>query len=325
MSLPKADQAAKKQAIKRQSQLTKPPGSLGKLEEIAAWLAAWQGDPKPQLGKVDCLVFAGNHGVAAKGVSAFPAEVTAQMVANFESGGAAINQLCKVGGANLKVIPLKLEQPTKDFTTQPAMTEAEALEAFNIGAAAVDPEADLVLLGEMGIANSTAAAALAMACFDGRPIDWIGPGTGLKVDEMFVKASVVQQGVALHADRCECVISTLAAVGGRELAAIAGAVLSARLQRIPVVLDGYICTAAAAVLQHFSLGALDHCLVGHCSAEPGHKRILAAINKSAIVDLDMRLGEASGAAVALLILRAAIETHNGMASFEEAGVSSGDE
>lgn len=310
-------------ALARQVSLTKPPGSLGKLEQIAVWLAAWQGRDKPQLDKVDCLIFAGNHGVAARGVSAFPAEVTVQMVANFEAGGAAINQLCRQAGANLRVIPLSLESPTKDFTEQAAMTEVEALAAFNAGAAAVHPELDLLLLGEMGIANSTAAAALALACFGGTAVEWVGPGTGLPSEGVLFKADVVQSAIDLHKANFSDAITTLAAVGGRELAAIAGAVLAARTYRIPVLLDGYICTASAAVLERFTPEILDHCLVAHCSTEPGHQRLLKAIRKEAILDLDMRLGEASGAAVALLVARAALATHNGMASFAEAGVDSG--
>lgn len=165
-------------ALKRQSSLTKPPGSLGRLEEIAVWLAGWQRKEKPTAEKAACIVFAGNHGVAAQGVSAFPTEVTEQMVLNFEKGGAAINQLTKLSGASLNVVSLDLEQPTKDFTVEPAMTERECLDAIRKGAEAIPVDADIVLLGEMGIANTTSAAAVALSVFGGHASDWVGRGTG---------------------------------------------------------------------------------------------------------------------------------------------------
>lgn len=239
-SLPTADEASIATARDRQNQLTKPPGSLGRLEELALFMAGWQRTDRPKIGKAQALVFAGNHGICDRGVNPFPQAVTAQMVANFEAGGAAINQLCRANGADLTVIPLDLDRPTRDFTAGPAMSEGETLAALNAGAAAVDPDADILLLGEMGIGNSTIAAALACACFGGTPSDWVGAGTGSDADGMALKAQVIAEGIARHGTDDPMLI--LACLGGREQAAICGAVLAARAADIPVLLDGYICT-----------------------------------------------------------------------------------
>ena len=317
--LPTADAAMREGARAHQDALTKPPGSLGRLEDLAIFMAGWRATARPEISKAQALVFAGNHGVCAQGVNPYPQAVTAQMVANFEHGGAAINQLCRANGANLSVIALDLDMPTADFTQGPAMTEAETLEAMNRGAAAVDPGADVVILGEMGIGNSTIAAALASALFEGTPSDWVGPGTGSDADGLARKIAAITTGLALHGAKSPMEI--LAALGGREQAAICGAVLAARAQRIPVILDGFICTSAAATLYAADPRLLDHCLVGHVSAEPGHRRLLGAIDKRAVLEFDMRLGEGSGAALALGILRSALACHNGMATFAQAGIS----
>jgi len=319
LSLPHPDAAAAEAARARQAQLTKPPGSLGRLEELAAFMAAWQGTDRPKLGRAQALVFAGNHGVCAQGVNPFPQTVTGLMVANFEAGGAAINQLCRVAGAGLTVIALDLDRPTADFTRAPAMTEAECLAALNRGAAAVDPSADLLILGEMGIGNSTVSAALAHAICGGAPEDWVGRGTGSDAEGVARKREVVARGVARHAGLAP--LHLLAAIGGREQAALCGAVLAARAARVPVMLDGYICTAAVTPLHGAAPGLLDHCLIGHLSAEPGHARLCSAMGKAPILDLGMALGEGTGAALALMVMRGALECHNGMATFAEAGIS----
>ena len=322
--LPEPDAAAEAAARARQDRLTKPRGALGRLEDMAVWLASWQAAQHPYLDRAQALVFAGNHGVAARGVSAFPAEVTAQMVANFEAGGAAINQLAEAAGATLDVHALALDRPTRDFTTEPAMDEAECLNAMARGMAAVDPAADVLILGEMGIANSTVAAALATALLGGDAADWVGPGTGHDAAGVALKARVVADGIARHQDHLGDAFEVLRRLGGREQAAIAGAVLAARRHRVPVILDGFICCAAALVLDRWQAGALDHCLAGHVSAEPGHRRLLAALDKQPVLDLGMRLGEGTGAAVALTVLRGAVAAHTGMATFGEAGVSDRD-
>mgnify|MGYP001077674578 CR=1 FL=1 len=324
-ALPAIDNAAQQQALDRQAELTKPPGSLGKLEKLAVWVAGWHGAVKPQITHGQCLIFAGNHGVVAQGISPFPPEVTGQMVANFAAGGAAINQLCDQADLKLSVIPLELNRPTNDLSTGPAMSEQEVLDAMNAGAAALDNECDYLIVGEMGIGNTTAAAALCMGRFGGDAGRWVGPGTGLDEEGVNHKADVVAAAIALQDRQNSSATALLGAYGGRELAAIAGAVLAARMRRIPVMLDGFISTAAAAALTAGdNLAVLDHCEISHMSAEPGHLRLAVALRKQPIVDLGMRLGEGSGAAVATLLLRAALATHNGMATFAEAGVESGE-
>lgn len=318
--LPGPDAAAQDAARARQGQLTKPPGSLGRLEDLAAFLAGWQGRERPKLERAQALVFAGNHGVCAQGVNPYPQEVTAQMVANFRHGGAAINQLCKANGIELSVIALDLDRPTRDISEGPAMDEAETLDAIRTGARAVDPSANVLALGEMGIGNSTIAAALACGCFGGSGADWAGPGTGADAHGVSLKARVVDAAVAANRAALGDPFTTLAALGGREQAALCGAVLQARLLRIPVVLDGFICTAAVSPL-HAVAGALDHCIAGHVSAEPGHPRLLRELGKEPLLALGMRLGEGSGAALAVGVLRSAIACHDGMATFAEAGVA----
>lgn len=318
-ALPLTDEKAEAAARERQLQLTKPPGSLGRLEGIACFFAGWSGNDRPEIISAQALVFAGNHGICDQGVNPFPQEVTAQMVANFQAGGAAINQLCHVAGADLNVVPIDLEVPTKDFTHSPAMSEAECMDAIRRGANAVDASADILLLGEMGIGNSTIAAALCHAIFGGTASDWVGRGTGSDAASIARKASVVEIGVARH--RGKSPLETLAALGGREQAAICGAVIAARLKRIPVVLDGYICTAAVAPLFALQPRVLDHCLIAHLSAEPGHARLLERYGKVPILNLGLCLGEGTGAALALSIIRGSLACHSGMATFEEASVA----
>jgi nicotinate-nucleotide--dimethylbenzimidazole phosphoribosyltransferase len=320
---PLVDPAALEGARARNGQLTKPPGALGRLEELAIWYAGWRGDPRPVLTAPQVIVFAGNHGITAQGVSAFPAEVTAQMVINFEHGGAAINQLSKAFGATMTVHALDLDQPTADFTTAPAMTEAEVIRALASGWSAVDPAADLLVTGEMGIGNTTVAAAVAAGLFGGTGHDWVGRGTGVDDAGLNRKAGVVDAGLALHVGQLSDPLAVLRCLGGRELAAMAGAIAAARHHRIPVILDGFICCAAAAVLDRAAPGALDHCVAGHQSAESAHARLLAHLDKDPLLALGLRLGEGSGAALAIGVLKGAIACHSGMATFAEAGVSDG--
>ena len=320
LDLPTGDVAAAAAVAARQAQLTKPPGSLGRLEELVAWLARWQGH-EPRLARVDVLVFAGNHGVTAQGVSAYPAAVTAQMVANFSAGGAAINQLARMAGANLRVIALALDQPTADFTQAPAMDERAFLDAVAQGYEAVAPTTDLVCLGEMGIGNTTAAAALAAALFGGGGARWAGRGTGVDDAGLARKRTVADAALARHAALIGDPLALAAALGGRELAAILGATLAARRHHIPVLLDGFVSTAAVAPLAKVRPDALDHALVAHVSAEAAHRTLLDELHLSPLLDLDMRLGEASGAALAVPLLRAALACHTGMATFAEAEVA----
>lgn len=320
-SLPHADADARAAAQARNDQLTKPQGALGRLEELTQWLAAWQGREIPRLDKVQVLVFAGNHGVVARGVSAFPAEVTVQMVANFDTGGAAINQLCAAAGADLKVLALELDNPTADFTVAPAMSWDEFLNALRQGMAQVDPDGDLVCIGEMGIGNTTVAAAIAHALYHGKPEDWIGRGTGVDEAGLARKAQAIAAGRAFHDEALNDPLEIACRLGGRELAAMAGAALAARLARIPVLIDGYVAGAALAPLHVVAQDFLDHCWAAHVSAESGHSLLLEKMALPPLLDLGMRLGEASGAATAIPLLRAAVATHAGMASFADAGVA----
>ncbi len=320
-SAPNSDDFAIQGAKERNGQLTKPPGALGRLEDLAIWYAGWRGDARPQINAPQVIVFAGNHGVTVQGVSAFPPEVTVQMVMNFEHGGAAINQLAKAAGAKMDVHALELERPTADFTQAPAMSEKELLTALRTGWQAVDPQADLLVVGEMGIGNTTPAAAIACALFGGEAADWTGRGTGVDDAGLANKTRVVAEGVALHGQGDG--LHVLRCLGGREIAAMAGAIAAARVLRIPVILDGFICTAAAACLAQVSETALDHAIAGHQSAEGAHAALLGKLDKDPLLSLGLRLGEGSGGALAINILKSAVACHSGMATFAEAGVSDG--
>jgi nicotinate-nucleotide--dimethylbenzimidazole phosphoribosyltransferase len=320
-ALPGPDLEAGTAAVMRERQLTKPAGALGRLEDLASWLATWQAKHPPVVNHPRTAVFAANHGVAARGVSAYPAEVTAQMVQNFINGGAAVNQLCASVDADLRVYEMGLDEPTADFTVEPAMSESDCARAMAYGMMAIEPGLDVVALGEMGIGNTTAAAALCLALFGGTAEDWVGPGTGVAGEVLANKIAVVERAVALHGPAMTDPFEALRHVGGLELAAIAGAILAARLARVPVLLDGYVSTAAAAVLHAADRRALDQCVVAHRSAEPGHRRLLDRIGKEPLLDLGMRLGEGSGATLAIAVLKAAAACHTGMATFAEAAVS----
>lgn len=314
------DAEATAEAADHNGQLTKPPGALGRLEDLALWYRGWRGGERAEISAPQVIVFAGNHGVAAQGVSAFPAEVTAQMVMNFDHGGAAINQIARVNGATLKVVPLDLDRPTGDFTQGPAMSEDDLIAALHAGWDAVDASADLLVVGEMGIANTTSAAALACALLGGDAGDWTGRGTGVDDAGLALKTKVVAMGVALHANPGDG-LDVLGRLGGRELAGMAGAIARARALRIPVILDGFICCAAALCLAKTADGALDHTVAGHESAESGHAELLKALGKDPLLKLGLRLGEASGGALAIGILKSAMACHVGMATFAQAGVS----
>jgi len=319
--LPGGDSRAADAATLRQQALTKPPGSLGRLEELAIWLARWQGREIPRLERVTIAVFAGNHGVAGRGVSAYPQAVTEQMVANFAGGGAAINQIARLAAAELVTVPIDLQRPTRDFTIAAAMDVDEFLSALDIGYRMVPPDADLLAVGEMGIANTTTAAMLCAALLGGGAARWAGRGTGVDDAGLSRKCAVIDAALGFHRAVLGDPLGVAAALGGRELAAIAGAVLAARRHRIPVLLDGFVATAAMVPLARLGVGILDHCRAGHVSAESGHRALLHELGLDPLLDLQMRLGEASGAGVAILLLRAALACHAGMATFSQAGVS----
>ena len=319
-NLPGPDGAAAARTRERDSHLTKPPGALGTLEEIAVWLASWSGRP-PAVNRPLVAVFAGNHGVTRKGVSPFPADVTQQMVANFAAGGAAINQICIANDLGLKVFDLALEVPTGDITEEAALSERDCAATMAFGMESIAGGTDLLCIGEMGIGNTTIAAAICHALFGGKAADWVGPGTGAVGVGLERKIAAVEAAVALHKAHLADPLEVLRRLGGREIAAMAGAILAARVERIPVILDGFVTCAAAAVLFAANPLALDHCIVGHVSAEPGHARLLKALGKEPLLNLGMRLGEGTGAALAAGIVKAAALCNSGMATFEQAGVS----
>lgn len=321
LDLPGPDAAAEAAARERQAQLVKPPGALGRLEEIAIKVAGWQGRAVPRIDRPTVAVFAGTHGVARRGVSPYPSEVTKQMVATFTDGKAAVNQICGVFGAGLRVFDLALDLPTRDIVEEDALTEAECAATMAFGMEALAGEPDLLCLGEMGIGNTTVAAAICHGLYGGEAAEWVGPGTGSVGETLARKIEAVEQAVARCAGHLDDPLEVLRRLGGRELAAMAGAILAARLQRVPVVLDGYVVTAAAAVLHAMEPTALDHCFAGHRSAEPAHGRVLERLGLKPLLELDMRLGEGSGAALAIGIIKSAIACHGGMATFAEAGVA----
>lgn len=334
------NETARSAAQARQGQLTKPPGALGRLESLAIQFAAMQGREKPQIGQVQISVFAGDHGVAEEGVSLFPQAVTAEMVKNFARGGAAISVLAKQLGATLEVVNLgtvfdtgelpgvvqcNLGKGTANFTKAAAMTESQlaaALQAGNDSAArAAKSGATLFIGGEMGIANTTAAAALACALLNLQPQQLAGPGTGLDQTGVQHKATVVARALALHAAHLNDPLETLRRLGGFEIAALTGAFIACAQRGVPVLVDGYITTAAALLAARIQPSVTSWLMYAHRSAEPGHILMLEALQAEPLLQLGMRLGEGSGAAVAVPLLQLACALHSGMATFAEAGVS----
>jgi nicotinate-nucleotide--dimethylbenzimidazole phosphoribosyltransferase len=319
--MPEADAAAADAVRVRDAQLTKPPGSLGRLEHLAAWLASWQGKAPPTFERPLVCVFAGSHGVAARGVSAYPPAVNRQMLENFAAGGAAINQICAAYGLGFKVFDLAVDLPTADIASEPAMAEKACVATMAFGMEAVAAGTDCLAVGEMGIGNTTVAAAIYTALYGGPAARWVGRGTGLDAPGLTRKAEVVEAAVARHAEHLADPLQVLRRLGGREVAAMAGAILAARLQRVPVVLDGYVATAAAAILHALDPRALDHCLAGHVSSEGAHRDVLERLGLVPLLALGLHLGEGSGAALALGLVKAAVACHRDMATFAQAGVS----
>ncbi len=318
--LPGPEAAALVAARDRDRQLTKPPGSLGRLEEIAMWLAAWTGRP-PAVNRPLVAIFAGNHGVTKHGITPFPPSVTQQMVENFAAGGAAINQICATFDLGLKIFDLALDYPTGDITCEAALSERDCAATMAFGMEAIAGGTDLLCIGEMGIGNTTIAAAINLALYGGTAEEWVGPGTGSHGELLERKINAVKTAVEFHRAHLDDPLEVLRRLGGREIAAMTGAILAARVQRIPVLIDGYVATSAAAILKAANPSALDHCLIGHVSGEPGHLKAIEKLGKTPLLALGMRLGEGSGAALAAGIVKAAAACHAGMATFESAGVS----
>jgi nicotinate-nucleotide--dimethylbenzimidazole phosphoribosyltransferase len=319
--VPGPDEAAVEAVRERDRQLTKPAGSLGRLEWLVEWLAAWQAKPQPSVERPLVCVFAGSHGVAERGVSAFPSDVNRQMLENFAAGGAAINQICASLGLGFKVFDLALDMPTGDIAEGPAMDEKSCVATMAFGMEAIAGGTDLLCVGELGIGNTTVAAAIYTALFGGPAERWVGRGSGVDDEGLARKIAAVEAALARHRDHLRDPLEVLARLGGREVAAIAGAILAARMQRIPVILDGYVATAAAAVLHAIHPATLDHCIAGHLSAEGAHREVLERLGKIPLLALGMRLGEGTGAALAAGIVKSAVATHRDTATFAQAGVS----
>ena len=319
--VPDGDESAVAAVRARDGQLTKPPGSLGQLEQLVEFLARWQGRAKPRLDNPMVTIFAGNHGVTAQGVSAFPAEVTAQMVANFTNGGAAISQICVLHELNLRVFELALEVPTGDITKEAALDDKMCAATIAYGMEAIAGKPDLICIGEMGIGNTTIAAAIYAALYGGGGADWVGRGTGVDDAGLARKVSAVDRALAFHGASLDHPLAILARLGGREIAAMLGALLAARHQKVPVIIDGFVATSAAAIAHSVNPAAIDHCIFAHVSAEGGHARALAAMGQTGLLDLGMRLGEGSGAALAAVLAKTALHLHYNMATFDSAAVS----
>ena len=334
------DEEARQGAMERQAVLTKPPGALGELEALAVRLAAMQGVVKPQLDNIHISVFAADHGVVAEGVSAFPQAVTAEMVRNFSNGGAAISVMARRLGAHLEVVvlglvselepllgvlPVDIAPGTANFAKQPAMTEAQLIKALEAGRDNVEMAkvkgAHLYIGGEMGIGNTTAATAVAAALLGRSVADLAGPGTGLDPQGVRHKTEVIEAALALHGDDLSTPLDVLRCVGGFDIAALTGAYIACARSGMPALVDGFIATVAALVAVRLNPGVADWLLYAHASAEPGHAAIVEALGARPLVDLGMRLGEGSGAAVVVPLLRNACALHNEMATFAEAGVS----
>ncbi|HEX5596272.1 MAG TPA: nicotinate-nucleotide--dimethylbenzimidazole phosphoribosyltransferase [Micromonosporaceae bacterium] len=320
--LPGPDHSAATSVAARAEQVLRPSGALARLDEVATWLAGWQHTTTPRVSVTATVLFAADHGVARRGVSAYPADVTAAMVRALHEGVATAAAFARTLGSSLHVFDVGVGEPTGDITVEPALDPQRFAAALAAGRAAVAglDGIDLLIVGEMGIGNTTPAAAVCAALYGGPAEHWTGRGTGLDDAALAAKVAVV----AAARDRIAAgtgPIEILRQLGGAELAAIAGAVIEARTRSIPVLLDGYVVGAAVAPLAAASPDALDHCLAGHCSGEPGHRLLLDRLGKPPLLDLGLRLGEASGALAAVPLLRLAAAAVTDVATFAEFGLT----
>jgi nicotinate-nucleotide--dimethylbenzimidazole phosphoribosyltransferase len=318
--MPPASQECVDAVRARDAELVKPAGALGRLEEIVEWLAGWQGKSKPTIDRPLVAIFAANHGVVDQGVSKWPSAVTRQMMETFAAGGGAVNQICAAYDLGLKVFDLALDLPTADITRDAALDERAAAATFAFGMEAIAGGIDLLCVGEMGIGNTTVAAAINHALYGGKAADWVGRGAGVDDAGLARKIDAVERAVALHKAHLGDPLEVMRRLGGREICAIAGAIVAARIERVPVIIDGYVATAAAAILHAVDPRAIDHCMAGHRSGEAPHGEALARLGKAPLLDLGMRLGEGSGAAMAAGVVKAALACHRDMATFAQAKV-----
>lgn len=336
------NEQSRDEASLRQSELIKPPGALGVLEDIALNFAAYQGRAVPALDNIVIRIFAADHGVMAQGVSAFPQEVTTQMVENFLAGGAAISVLSQQLDADLAVVNLGCansvrdreglfnaivaEGGSADFTATEAMSDEQLHQALQTGRQyALVEKCQLFIGGEMGIGNTTAAAAIIASCSDINIIDAVGRGTGIDDEGMQRKIVAVDKALNLHQEKLDDPLAVLRCVGGLEIAALVGAYIHCAQVGVPVLVDGYICTAAALLAQRINPSVAPWFMYAHRSHEKAHGRVLQSLRVKPLLDLGMRLGEGSGAAVAACIIRQALALHAGMATFSEAKVSDGND
>jgi nicotinate-nucleotide--dimethylbenzimidazole phosphoribosyltransferase len=316
---PGPDLLARTAVMERSSRVLRPPGALSRLDEVAAWLGSWQRTDTPVVDKPMVVLAAGDHGVARRGVSAYPADVTRAMVDAIRAGVATSTVMARSVGALVRLVDAGVGAPTGDITVEPALDTSRFGELLELGRDTVaEIDCDLLVLGEMGIGNTTAAAAVA-ACLVGGPVEnWVGPGTGVEGDAMERKI----ESVARARDRLGPAdpMEVLRQVGGSEMAVLAGACFEARMRSIPVLLDGYVVTASVAPLSFLRADALDHCLAAHLSPEPGHRRLLDRLGMQPFLDLEMQLGEGSGALAAVPLIRLAAEAVVDVATFEEWGL-----
>ncbi|RWH41120.1 MAG: nicotinate-nucleotide--dimethylbenzimidazole phosphoribosyltransferase [Mesorhizobium sp.] len=313
-TLPPADAAAETRVRTLFAKADKPKASLGRIEDVAAWLAAWSGRAPPAVNRPLVAIFAGNHGAVRHGISPRPVSATANAVELCAAGGAAINQICIANDLGLKVFDLALDIPTGDITEEAALDERGCAATMAFGMEAVAGGADLLCLGDLGVGNSTIAAALSAALFGGKGSDWVGSGSGADTAMMARKAEAVDRTLAFHGAGLDDPLEALRRVGGREFAAICGAILAARMQKIPVLLDGFVATAAAAVLNKADPSAIDHCLLASLSPEPGQAKIAERLGLEPLLDLAVSHGEGVGAGLAAGLVKAAALTSSGMAA-----------
>jgi nicotinate-nucleotide--dimethylbenzimidazole phosphoribosyltransferase len=319
-NLPQPDQDAMAAVKSRAGQVLRPLGALGRLDEIAAWLAGWQRTTSPDVDPVHCIVFASDHGIAAAGVSAYPSEVTESMLGAFRAGVATANAMCNTLGVRLGVVDVGVGRPTGNITMEPAMDQERFDEAWMAGRSAVSAleTPGLLVLGEMGIGNTTAAAVVCTSVFGGEAELWTGRGTG--IDDRSLERKMAAVEAAARRIQGLSPLEVLREGGGAELVSIAGAVVEARLRSIPVVLDGFVVGAACVAIEAARPGILQHTIAGHCSAEPGHRLLLEKLGMEPILDLGLRLGEGSGALAAVPLIQLAAHAVTDVATFEEWGL-----
>lgn len=310
--LPVGDEAAGELVRAQFYRAEKPKQSLGRLEEIAGWLATWSGKP-PAVNRPLVAIFAGNHGVVKQKISPRPMEATAGAVELSAAGGSAINQICLAYDLGLKVFDLALHLPTADMTQEAALDERGCAATMAFGMEAISGT-DLLCIGDVGVGNSTVAAAMLAALHGGKGADWVGPGSGADAAMIARKTGAVDAALALHGSHLKDPLEVLRRVGGRETAAIAGAIIAARMEKVPVILDGFAAIAAGSVLHALNPSALDHCLIAQASSEPGQRKAIEKLGMKPLIDLGLSHGEGVGAALAAGLVKAAALCSTGMAA-----------